>query len=438
MNRVRPVLVTFLLAAALLVPTVPAHADEGETPTPVGPVLRHGDLIGAVVTRTLTTTQGGDSITQVVTDHYDTRGRLVLQDVVGTDASGSVVLREQSTSEYDAKGQLVHEATVSDYDGDGAGAPITNAVDTTFDAAGFVVRKVATVDYESDGVPEQRQVVSFDNDRKGRAVSTKVTNDFDGDGVDDVEISSMVVYDAKGNVLRSTSIYSNQDGVSSIEEQAVTYNGHGQPVTSTSSTYGRDGGLQTRSVMSETYDRRGNVLESTVAYDFDGDGALDDGRNVDTFEYDAKGRLVLLSVRTVPDDGPLLPTSYTERFSYDDQGWLVLDETVSDWDGDGRTDSTTRRVVTYDHQGRRLSEVSSYDYDGDGSADGSYREELGYDNRGRLLTDVLSGYSNGVLINRESKSYAYPSRTDYTLTTETDYDGDGVVDVTTVATRQVD
>ena len=248
----------------------------------------------------------------------------------------------------------------------------------------------------------------------------------------------MVVYDAKGNVLRSTSIYSNQDGVSSIEEQAVTYNGHGQPVTSTSSTYGRDGGLQTRSVMSETYDRRGNVLESTVAYDFDGDGALDDGRNVDTFEYDAKGRLVLLSVRTVPDDGPLLPTSYTERFSYDDQGWLVLDETVSDWDGDGRTDSTTRRVVTYDHQGRRLSEVSSYDYDGDGSADGSYREELGYDNRGRLLTDVLSGYSNGVLINRESKSYAYPSRTDYTLTTETDYDGDGVVDVTTVETRQVD
>jgi hypothetical protein len=150
--------------------------------------MRHGDLLGAVVTRTLTTTQGGESTTQVVTDHYDTRGRLVLQDVVGTDASGGVVLREQSTSEYDAKGQLVHEATVSDYDGDGPGAPITNAVDTTFDAAGFVVRKVATVDYESDGVPEQRQVVSFDNDRKGRAVSTKVANDFDGDGVDDVEI----------------------------------------------------------------------------------------------------------------------------------------------------------------------------------------------------------------------------------------------------------
>jgi hypothetical protein len=33
--------------------------------------------------------------------------------------------------------------------------------------------------------------------------------------------------------------------------------------------------------------------------------------------------------------------------------------------------------------------------------------------------------------------YAYPSRTDYTITTEIDYDGDGVPEVTMVESRQV-
>ena len=49
MKRVRPVLVTSLLAAALLAPVSSAHADDEESPVPSGPALRHGDLVGALM-----------------------------------------------------------------------------------------------------------------------------------------------------------------------------------------------------------------------------------------------------------------------------------------------------------------------------------------------------------------------------------------------------
>lgn len=426
MIRVRPVLVLPVLAVALLLPNGTAQAEEGHDPAPTPPALTHGDLVGSVVTRTAVTTQGGESVTQVTTDHYDIRGRLALETVVGTDASGAVVSRQTSTNEYDERGLLVHESTVSDGDGDGPGAPYTFAVDTTFDQAGYVVAKVRIIDYDSDGVPEEKWVGTFANDHKGRAVTTTIGDDTDGDGVDDATVTQVTVYDGKGNVLRDTATYGTAEGVRSTEVAVNTYGAHGQPLTSTWTTYGPDGALVMSGLMTETYDSRRNLTESVITYDYDADG-VDDYRSANTWSYDVKGRAVLLKT-----------DSSTERFDYDAQGRLVLDETVMDWDGDGRPEYVTRRVVSYDHQGQPLTDVTSYDYDADGSVDGSYRLGYVYDSRGRATTYVASSLDGaGMLLNRESRTYVYASRTDYTVTTQHDYDGDGSVDSTSVETRQV-
>jgi hypothetical protein len=46
--------------------------------------------------------------------------------------------------------------------------------------------------------------------------------------------------------------------------------------------------------------------------------------------------------------------------------------------------------------------------------------------------------AEGNLLSGSTTRYAYPSRTDYTITTEIDYDGDGVPEVTSVEARRVD
>ena len=90
MKRVRPVLVTSLLAAALLAPTAPAQArSNANGASPVDEMLKHGELVGAVVTYPWVLTQYGETHAGLTTDHYDTRGRLVLKSEVDTAADGA-------------------------------------------------------------------------------------------------------------------------------------------------------------------------------------------------------------------------------------------------------------------------------------------------------------------------------------------------------------
>ena len=90
MKRVRPVLVTSLLAAALLAPTAPAQArSNANGASPVDEMLKHGELVGAVVTYPWVLTQYGETHVGLTTDHYDTRGRLVLRSEVDTAADGA-------------------------------------------------------------------------------------------------------------------------------------------------------------------------------------------------------------------------------------------------------------------------------------------------------------------------------------------------------------
>ena len=433
MVRVRPVLVTPLLTVALLLPTAPVHAAGRQVTFPDldGVVLRHGDLVGAVVTHSTVETGRGETYTQVTTDHYDTRGRLVLSSGVGTDPEGAVVTRSESTSDYDAQGRLVHESVVDDWDGDGPGAPLTRATVTTFDERGYVVEKEVTVDEESDGVPEQRTVYSFGNDRKGRVVATTTKDDPDNDGVVDTVNRGETVYDAKGNVLGSSWTASTPQGGSLGSGELVnTYGAHEQLTSTTSSSYGPDGSLVERTATETAYDARGNAVELTTTYDMDGVPGTD-WRTVNTLTYDGHGRLLTSSHSGYGPDATVPSVVGEVRYAYDAQGHPVLTETLGDQDGDGVVEPLGRLETTYDHAGRPVLMEGTFD-------GGSTRTAFGYDNRGRAASRVTTFYdASDALTSRSAVGYAYPSRTDYVVTTEIDQDGDGVTDATMVETRRV-
>ena len=120
-----------------------------------------------------------------VTTATTTPGVTGAVDEAVTDAAGAVGSRREASWVYNAKGRLVHEAVVSDYDGDGPEPAMTEATDTTFDKLGYAQQKAVTVDFNGDGVPEQSETYTFGNDHKGRAVATTAEQDYDGDGVVD-------------------------------------------------------------------------------------------------------------------------------------------------------------------------------------------------------------------------------------------------------------
>lgn len=431
MNRVRPVLVTPLLAAALLLPTAPAHAtDHVVGASPVDEVLKHGDLVGAVVTYPSVMTEYGETHAGLTTDHYDTRGRLVLETEVTTAADGSVESRREASWVYDAEGRLVHQADVGDYDGDGPEPATTQATDTTFDKLGYALQMVVTTDYDSDGVPEQSSTYRFGNDHKGRAVATTVEQDYDGDGAVDTVVHEVVDYDARGRVLRDAATYETPQGeLLGRGETVNAYDQHGQVTSTSQSSYAADGSLLSRDATDTTFDVHGNALTIATTYDEDGMPGTD-YRTVASNSYDGHDRLLTSTSRGYLGDGS--PAGVNElRYTYDGPGDYVTMEVLADYDGDGTLESQGRLDVTYDRQGRPVLDEGT-------SAEGTGRHEWTYDNQGRRTSFVSSWYdTEGTLLSRSTTRYTYPSRTDYTITTETDWDGDGVADLTSVESRQV-
>lgn len=431
MRRVRPVLVTPLLAAALLVTTVPAQArSNANGADPRDGVLSHGDLVGAVITYPSVTMEHGDTYASVTTDRYDTGGRRVLSTEVATDASSAVVSRREASWVYDAKGNLVREADVSDFDGDGPEPATTRATDTTFDKLGYALRMLLTTDYDSDGVPEQSSTYTFGNDHKGRAVTVTVDQDYDGDGAVDTVVHAVVDYDARGRVLRDAATYETPQGeVQGSGETVNTYDQHGQLTSNSQSYYAADGSLLSRDATDTSFDVHGNALTIATTHDDDGVPGTD-YRAVATNVYDGHDRLLTSTSRGYFGDGS--PAGFYEtRYTYDGPGGYVAMEVLADYDGDGIPEPQGRLDVTYDRQERPVLFVGT-------SAESTSRDVFVYDNQGRRTSRESSWYdTEGTLMSRSTTRYDYPSRTDYTITTETDYDGDGVPEVTSVESRQV-
>ena len=209
-----------------------------------------------------------------------------------------------------------------------------------------------------------------------------------------------------------------------------TYGSHDQVTSTSQSDYAADGSLVSRIASTTTYDVHGSALALSTVYDVDGlPGA--DYRTVASNVYDGRDRLLTSTTRGYFGDGS--PAGdYEIRYTYDGPADYVSLEIFADYDGDGVPEPQGRLDVTYDRQGRPVLDV-------DTSAEGTTgRHEWTYDNQGRRTSFVSTWYdTEGTLLERSTTRYAYPSRTDYTITTEIDYDGDGVPEVTPVESRQV-
>ncbi len=137
----------------------------------------------------------------------------------------------------------------------------------------------------------------------------------------------------------------------------------------------------------------------------------DDGETVYTRRYDAEGHLL-----------EFISTHGTITYTYDSAGNLILQET--DEGNDGTIDS--RYELTYDSDGHLLTR--SYDQDGDG--EDYYRSEWVW--QGGLNTEMSSWFvPEERLLSQELYRY---DAAENRIEVQSDYDGDGVVDVIDTST----
>jgi hypothetical protein len=416
---------------AVLATTITLAAPASAAPDPTDAFyLTPGQLSGAVVTTTDVETIGGVTVTQVLTAHYDTRGRETLETAVIQDASDIVTGRRESSWEYDSKGRLYREIVVSDGDGDGLESPQTVVTSTTFDKSSYVIAKVRTVDEDSDGTIDETSSFSFSNDHRGRVLTT-IYQDSSGTQ------TTLVTYDGRGHVVRAEVVTTSPTNVlESSEISTYDYNSQGRLVTQSDSRYDGAGTLTNGSSQVSTYDSRGNVVAITLTVDWDGDGVTD-ARQDYVFEYDSSSRLVRTTILGYHGTSTTPESRFEARLAYDSKGRLISYEGEFDADDDGAIDSRERETTTYDGQGRRLRVVTEQDNDADGSADYTFTTDYTYDSKGRLASVLSVSSSTSGPGTTMSIHYSYPSKTTVVFTMEFDADGNGVFDQTYVQTRTV-
>jgi hypothetical protein len=262
-------------------------------------------------------------------------------------------------------------------------------------------------------------------------VATTVEQDSDGDGAVDTVVHAVVDYDARGRVLRDAGTYETLQGeLLGRGETVNAYDQHGQVTSTSQSSHAADGSLLGRYATDTTFDVHGNALTIATTYDEDGMPGTD-FRTEATNVYDGHDRLLTSTSRGYFGDGSPAGV-YQTRYTYDGPGDYVTVDFLADYDGDGIPEPEGRLDVTYDRQGRPVLFVGT-------STESTSRVVFVYDNQGRRTSRESSYYdASGALLDHSIERYAYPSRTDYTITTEIDYDGDGVPEVTMVESRQVD
>ena len=194
-------------------------------------------------------------------------------------------------------------------------------------------------------------------------------------------------------------------------------------------------------VYAEVFDAKGRVMHQEV---FKPDGSLkwtykwghaydDQGREVKTYYYNAKGTLTNTGVSVYDDKGRLTETTqinpngsinHIRTYSYDDTGRKV-NETHRNPNGTPRT----AMIRTYDANGRLVEEVflaadgsfrhkNTFTYDANGNqtesllfkSDGTvqpwFRKSLKYDERGNVI-QAVHYLSNNSVGSRETFSYEF-------------------------------
>jgi YD repeat-containing protein len=399
----RPVLLAPLVVLVLSLGATPALAAQS---VPYLPPLTPAQLTNATVTTTVAiASSGGENSTQTTVDTYEAHGRRVSSTSVVRDASGADISNLSTTYTYDTSGRRVREQRVEDGDGDGPGPAGTTLTVTTYDSKGFVTQKVVTLDESNDGAIDSREVVVFTSDHRNRSTSATFTFDDNGDGIDDEFITSVVTYDAHGNILSSDT--NNRDVNGALlagTREVLTYDAQNRNLSDITTFVNSNGDATSRFVLTSAYDQRGNpVTHQTLSYE--GDLSTPDSRQVQTYTYDSKNRIMREDDAIYPATGSTPEAAEATTYGYDDKGRL------------------TSRIRTQQQ----------------GTFVGRDTETLTYDSKDRIASYVVIDYvgTPEVIEFTGHTAYTYPTKSMVTTTTTNDVNGDGSIESTVVITRSL-
>jgi hypothetical protein len=378
-----------------------------------------------VVSTTAVTDASGETLTTVTTKTYSSRGDLVSNSMITTNAAEEIVRSDVTTATYGTAGRVLSSTQVRDVDGPG-GVPASITISTlSYDKSGLLTKLVTTIDTDSDGDLESTQTQTFGRDRKDRT-STEEYNF--GGGV--VTITN--TYNAQGNVILTVTETDTLDptAMDFRSTYTATYT-MGQLATehTLAEDLNPDGTTVSTATQdsTNTYDSRGNLVGNTSTLDSNADGVVD-STNTNTQVFDSKGRVVHSESVSASPAFPGSPTvSVKSDYAYDTAGREVSNTTQVLLDGVLASGQVTTKA--YDSKGRLVSQGSTDLVDAQTSTITNT-----YDAKGRMsvsLTENRAG--SGALTYSELKTFTY-TKTTVTTTTKTDSNGDTFVDLTVVTT----
>lgn len=416
-------------------------------------------LIGKTVA---TTSSDGLSKTVSTDSNGDGQGDLVSSDVTVVGTGGSLAETQQVKSR---DGTLLSSTitntsadrkTISistEFDGDGH---VDMAKSILIDAVGVTTSTVSQFNADGSLVGRTYDQTSAD----GFSLTHKA--DIDGDGTYDTVVTDVTTTDAFSNRTRTvmtksangtlagtSAITTSADSLTQTQKDDVDGNGTIDRTTVTATVLGGDG---SRTVTATTTSATGALLAKTevktstdrqtitTKIDADGDGDIDrtevtvrnaDGSTTQTVtDTSASGVQIDQTVKTTSGNGLWSSVSHNIDGGVDDTFWDITGlnsdgsktQTLEDFSNDGTL--LTKRIVTT--SGNGLSLTSQTDADGDGVVESKSIDVTVLNADGATTRTVSSLGGTGASI---GKTMATTSANGQALTISSDLDGDGLFDL---------
>jgi hypothetical protein len=189
-------------------------------------------------------------------------------------------------------------------------------------------------------------------------------------------------YDQQGNAVKSVTVVSNYDGISLDYRQTTTctFDKQGELLTSLVETdYGFDGTVNSRETTIHT--RLSDTQTRDVTESDWGNDGVTDVTDIVTQTFDKEGRMVRFEEEQVYYTNPIHSSSVQTWTFIEDKNTLVTLGQY-DLDGDGVFEGTSKAVGIKNQRGQIISNTIESDFDGDGIVDITDQFSISYDKRG--------------------------------------------------------
>jgi hypothetical protein len=247
------------------------------------------------------------------------------------------------TKEFDDQGNLVHDLSTIDPNGDGT--PDFRESRFTYDANNNVATQVTEI-HGTEGFSVR--AISHAYDGLGKLVTLATDLDRGADGVIDSRTREQFTYDEQGRQITHT-VETDAGADGSVNETSVytnTYSGQGALIVGATDA-DANGTIDSRSTAQNTYDQNNHLLTSIVDSDNNADGKIDYHEIVNN-TYDAHGNSATELQQIDRDANGVVDFRYAASHTYDAQGELTSSEFHYDFNGDGIDDLQTSQKLVVD------------------------------------------------------------------------------------------